>query len=266
MASPVAESYLETIYNMTMEGDPVIGARLAEKFGVSRPTVTETIRRLVAEGYAVQHDDKSVSLTPQGRTLTEGVLRRHRLAERLLFDVLGMDWVSAHEQAHALEHWISPEVEQRISTLLGHPATCPHGNPIPGNAASGFAFLRQQSAFRLSQAEPGTRVRVVLISEVVEDESEVLRRLNETGIHPGAGLDILPSDGEVRFSAGGQTRAIPRDLAAKIWVRAADGSDLTVEDAGPRQRNMTVQEGEQAWPGRESRPETPDRQDDTGET
>src|SRR5437868_1786449 len=129
MASPVAEAYLETIYNMRMEGETVIGARLAEKFQVSRATAGETIRRLVTDGYIVQHGDKSVTLTPEGQRLTELVLRRHRLAERLLFDVLGMDWVSAHEQAHALEHWISDEVEQRISALLGHPATCPHGNP-----------------------------------------------------------------------------------------------------------------------------------------
>ncbi|MBV9278642.1 MAG: metal-dependent transcriptional regulator, partial [Chloroflexi bacterium] len=184
MPSPVVEEYLETIYNMAMEGEPVIGARLADKFHVSRATVTETVRRLVADGYALQNTDKSLALTPTGRELTEQVLRRHRLAERLLFDVLGMDWISAHEQAHALEHWISGEVEQRISTLLGHPRTCPHGNPIPGNATSGMAFLREQEAFRLSQARQGQTVRVVLISEVVEDESELLRRLSDTGIHP----------------------------------------------------------------------------------
>src|ERR1051326_5293834 len=101
-----------------MEDETVIGARLADKFRVSRATVTETIRRLVADGYVHQEADKSVTLTPLGREVTEQALRRHRLAERLLFDVLGMDWVSAHEQAHALEHWISGEVEQRISTLL----------------------------------------------------------------------------------------------------------------------------------------------------
>ena len=152
MATPVAEAYLETIYNMTMEGEPVIGARLADRFSVSRATATETIKRLVADGYAVQHPDKSVALTPAGQDITEQALRRHRLTERLLFDVLGMDWISAHEQAHALEHWISDEVEQRISALLGHPATCPHGNPIPGNASSGWAFLKEQDAIRLADA------------------------------------------------------------------------------------------------------------------
>jgi len=220
VASPVAEEYLETIYNMAMEGEPVIGARLAEKFRVSRATATETVKRLVADGYAVQRDDKSVALTSAGQELTEQILRRHRLAERLLFDVLGMDWISAHEQAHALEHWISEEVEQRISTILGHPRTCPHGNPIPGNATSGTAFLKEQNAFRLSDAQLGKTVQVILISEVVEDESEVLRRLSDKGIHPRARLTVVETDptSSVVFEVKEKIHSVPRDLATKIWV------------------------------------------------
>src|SRR5579872_1704408 len=225
MASAVAEEYLETIYNMTMEGEPVIGARLAEKFRVSRATVTETIRRLVAGGYAVQHANKTIDLTPSGRALTEEVLRRHRLAERLLFDLLGMDWISAHEQAHTLEHSMSEEVAQRISEQLGHPLTCPHGNPIPGNTSSGLAFLREQQAIRLSDTVAGDTVRVVLISEVVEDESEVLRRLADKGIHPGARLSLVLDQCEptVSFETAAGRRSLPRDLAAKIWVAREEG-------------------------------------------
>lgn len=232
MASPVVEEYLETIYNLAMEGEPVIGARLAEKFRVSRATATETIKRLVSDGYAVQLRDKSVELTATGRELTEQVLRRHRLAERLLFDVLGMDWISAHEQAHALEHWISDEVQQRISTLLGNPATCPHGNPIPGNASSGQTFLKEQKAFRLSDAGQGQMVRVVLISEVVEDESEVLRRLSDKGLHPRSLLAVVECDptSAVVFETKGQVHSVPRDLASKIWVtnHEPDGAGGTV--------------------------------------
>jgi DtxR family transcriptional regulator, Mn-dependent transcriptional regulator len=227
MASAVTEEYLEAIYNMTMEGDPVIGARLAEKFGVSRPTVTETVRRLVADGYAVQQQDKTIELTPEGRTLTEGVLRRHRLAERLLFDLLGMDWISAHEQAHTLEHGMSEELARQISERLGHPLTCPHGNPIPGNASSGMAFLREQQAFRLSEAKPGQDVRVILISEVVEDESEVLRRLSDKKVHPRSRLAVRSVDpaSVVIFAAGGEERTVPYTLASKIWVTAATSSN-----------------------------------------
>jgi DtxR family Mn-dependent transcriptional regulator len=218
MATAVAEEYLEAIYNMTMEGEPVIGARLADKFGVSRPTVTETVKRLVADGYANLGEGKHIELTADGRRVTEQVLRRHRLAERLLFDLLGLDWISAHEEAHTLEHGMTEQVAQRISERLGHPLTCPHGNPIPGNAASGTAFLREQHAFRLSEAAAGQTVRVVLISEVVEDESEVLRRVGQTGIHPRTTITVRRSDGEVLFEKGNDVRSLPRDLASKIWV------------------------------------------------
>jgi DtxR family Mn-dependent transcriptional regulator len=220
MASAVIEEYLETIYNMTMEGEPVIGARLAEKFRVSRPTVTETVRRLLADGYIVQDDTKLIRLTEAGRELTEQVLRRHRLAERLLFDMLGLDWIEAHEQAHTLEHTMTDEVALRISERLGHPLTCPHGNPIPGNASSGTTFLREQNAFRLSDAVEGQTVRVVLVSEVVEDESEMLRRISGKGIHPSAILTLTAkeSDTDLIFEAKGEKQSLPRDLASKIWV------------------------------------------------
>jgi DtxR family Mn-dependent transcriptional regulator len=227
MPSPVAEEYLETIYNLAMEGEPVIAARLAEKFGVSRPTVSETLKRLAVDGYVEQGPGRRLTLTEEGRVLTEGVLRRHRLAERLLFDLLGMDWISAHEQAHALEHWLSPEVEERISTILGHPQTCPHGNPIPGNASSAETYLREQRALRLSEAPPGATVRVVLISEVVEDETEVLRRLSNTGIHPRSRLTIreIGPDGAVVYEASGEVHEVSGDLAPRIWVAADDGQE-----------------------------------------
>jgi DtxR family Mn-dependent transcriptional regulator len=230
MASAVAEEYLEAIYNMTMEGDHVIGARLAEKFRVARPTVTETIRRLTADGYVVQRADKSIELTPQGQQLTEQVLRRHRLAERMLFDLVGLDWISAHEQAHTLEHGMSDELAQQISERLGHPLTCPHGNPIPGNTSSGMTFLRERRAFRLTQAQPGQTVRVVLVSEVVEDETELLRRLVNKKIHPNARLTVERVDpqAEIAFVAGDETRSISAELAEKIWVAldepAGDGA------------------------------------------
>jgi DtxR family Mn-dependent transcriptional regulator len=114
-------------------------------------------------------------------------------------------------------------VEERISTLLGHPATCPHGNPIPGNAASGAAYLREREAFRLADGAPGQTVEVVLISEVVEDESEVLRRLSDKGVHPRSQVTVTESGSEVRFEVGGQVQSLPRDLASKIWVTARAG-------------------------------------------
>jgi DtxR family Mn-dependent transcriptional regulator len=226
MASAVAEEYLETIYNMEMEGDTVIAARLAEKFSVSRPTVTETLRRLVSNGFAIVRDDRTIGLTDNGRAVTENVLRRHRLAERMLFELLGMDWIDAHEQAHTIEHGMTEDLASRISERLGHPLTCPHGNPIPGNAPSGLAFLRERDAFRLSEAEPGDVVEVVLISEVVEDESRVLREVGEVGLHPRARLTILPADDPsvVRFELKNDERTMRRDLATKLWVSRPAGA------------------------------------------
>lgn len=220
MASQVTEEYLETIYNLGMEGETVIGARLADKFGVSRPTVTETIHRLVANGFAVQNADKSIELTARGREVTENVLRRHRLAERMLFDLLGMDWIQAHEQAHGIEHGMTEELARQISSRLGNPLTCPHGNPIPGNASSGFTFLRERAAFRLSDADPGEEVEVVLVSEVVEDESAVLRQVGEVGLHPRARLVVTESSSStgVTFDVNGSSRTIPYALASKLWV------------------------------------------------
>jgi|SRR5579872_1625851 len=227
MPSQVEETYLESIYNLTMEEGNVRAVQLAEKFGVSRPTVAQTLKRLADGGFITQDRSSGVKLTPMGQRETEGLLRRHRLAERLMFDVLGMDFISAHEQAHSLEHWMSPDVEERIQTILGAPETCPHGNPIPGNAPSGLEYLRSQQALRLSSTRPGNLVRVVCISEVVEDETALLRQLLDTGIVPGRELGITSAaaDGSVQYRTGGQSHTVSVELAEKIWVRhvAADG-------------------------------------------
>jgi DtxR family Mn-dependent transcriptional regulator len=221
--SPVEESYLEMIYNLVMEEGRVRPVDLAEKFKVSRPTATQTLQKLAADGLVTQDRAEGVRLTTEGERQTEDLLRRHRLAERLMFDVLGMDFITAHEQAHALEHWISPEVEERISSLLGRPTTCPHGNPIPGNAPSGIEYLRGQNAFRLSQAKPGVSVQVVSISEVVEDESALLDRLMNKQIVPGHEITIVAggTGNGIRYVSRGSEHQIEHDLAEKIWVKDA---------------------------------------------
>jgi DtxR family Mn-dependent transcriptional regulator len=215
------------IYNVVMEEGRVRPVDLAEKFKVSRPTATQTLQKLAADGLVTQDRAEGVRLTKEGERQTEGLLRRHRLAERLMFDVLGMDFISAHEQAHTLEHWISPEVEERISSLLGKPTTCPHGNPIPGNAPSGgIEYLRSQNAFRLSQAKAGLSVEIVSISEVVEDESALLDRLMNKHIVPGHEVSILASDSEhgITYTSRGSEHQLEHDLAEKIWVKSS-GAD-----------------------------------------
>src|SRR3954452_16205370 len=135
--SAVAREYLETIYNLAVEGDPIVGARLAEKFGVSAANVAGVLKRLKERGLIVMpgrgrgRAGEGIELTTEGRAEAEALLRQHRLAERFLADVLGMDWVQAHEEAHHLELGMSPAIEERLMNLLGNPRTCPHGNPIP---------------------------------------------------------------------------------------------------------------------------------------
>lgn len=246
VVTPVMREYLETIYNLNVEGDPVVGARLAEKFGVSQPNVAEVLRRMQSNGLVRMpgrgrgRPGEGIELTPEGRTQAETLLRQHRLAERFLVDVMGMDWVEAHEEAHNLERGMSPALEERMMKTLGNPRTCPHGNPIPTATMNTLEYLREQHAMRLSDAAVGLPTKVVLISEVVEDETALLNALGQMQIMPGAYITVIqrnPSDGSLqaqvipRAKTGGQQRTpeeaalrveLNKDLAAKIWVNKAE--------------------------------------------
>ncbi|MEO8289141.1 MAG: metal-dependent transcriptional regulator [Chloroflexota bacterium] len=234
----VTREYLETIYNLTVEGDPVVGARLAEKFGVSQPNVAQVLDRMQKGGLILMpgrgrgRQGEGIELTLQGKAEAEALLRQHRLAERFLVDVLGMDWVKAHEEAHNLERGMSPEIEANLMRVLNNPRTCPHGNPIPSEDFNTVEYLREQNAQRLSTADEGVNMSVVLISEVVEDESALLTSLGEMSIMPGATLTVIarrPDEGifEVRVVPRNvqpdhaRTVRISNDLAAKIWVKKA---------------------------------------------
>src|SRR5262245_28134407 len=194
--SEVVASYCETIYNMTMEGSLVIGARLAEHFRVAPPTVTETLKRLVRDGYVEMDSRRQVTLTARGIELAEGVLRRHRLTERFLVDMLGMQWHQVHEEACRLEHHISGAVEARVLAALGSPTTCPHGNPIPGSVPNARSYLQDNGAMRLLETTQGAEVTILCVSEVVEDEEELISYLHDRGLTPGTRLSLVAgSDG-----------------------------------------------------------------------
>ena len=130
---PAFEEYCETIFELAEDDLDVIQARIAERLAVSRPAVSEMVKRLEKEGL-VTSDDHVILLTEDGRELATSVVRRHRLAERFLTDVLGLSWTEAHHEAGKWEHVISPAVESALDRLLGQPTTCPHGNPIPGSS------------------------------------------------------------------------------------------------------------------------------------
>jgi DtxR family Mn-dependent transcriptional regulator len=216
--------YLETIYNLAMEGEVVIGARLAERFGVAPPTVTETLKRLVRDGFVEMDDRRHVTLTLHGIEEAERILRRHRLTERLLVDLLGMPWHAVHEEALRLEHQISGAVEQRVVAALGQPTTCPHGNPIPGAVPNARAYLAEKGAFRLDAADPGHEVELLLVSEVVEDEEELIRYLHERGITPGTRLRLAARpasdapEAEVTLLVGERPVTVARRVAHALWV------------------------------------------------
>src|SRR5205807_2898154 len=159
--SATVEEYLETIYNMSAEEEVVIGARLAEKFHVSAPTVTEMLKRLVRDGFIAMDNKRQVTLTEAGKQAAEAVLRRHRLTERFLVDMLGMQWHQVHEEACRLEHFISGAVEARVVASLNHPTTCPHGNPIPGLVPDARNYLKDHRALRLSSIGVGDVVTIL---------------------------------------------------------------------------------------------------------
>ena len=224
--SATVEEYLETIYNMSMEDEAVIGARLAEKFRVSAPTVTEMLKRLVRDGYVEMDNKRQVTLTEAGNRAAEAVLRRHRLTERFLVDMLGMQWHQVHEEACRLEHFISGAVEARVVASLNNPTTCPHGNPIPGSVSNARNYLKDHQAVRLASVKVGERVTIFCISEVVEDEEALILYLHEKGLTPGTQLTILSPDNQSdedsheNFTVQVAERkvAISKAVAAKIWV------------------------------------------------
>ncbi|HCI79606.1 MAG TPA: hypothetical protein DHW02_07945 [Ktedonobacter sp.] len=224
LLSATVEEYLEAIYNMSMEDEVVIGARLAEKFGVSAPTVTEMLKRLVRDGFIEMDNKRQVTLTEAGVSAAEAVLRRHRLTERFLVDMLGMQWHQVHEEACRLEHFISGAVESRVIASLHNATTCPHGNPIPGLVPDARTYLKDHNAVRLSTVVPDETVTIFCISEVVEDEEALILYLQERGLLPGTQVTVISrgegtkSDEMVRLRVAERGVVISKAAASKIWV------------------------------------------------
>ena len=208
------EEYLEAILEIEEEGIVPIRARLVERLGLSAPAVSETVNRLVDHGYTELLDDRSLRLTAKGREVATSIVRRHRLAERLLVDVIGLEWEKVHREADRWEHAISADVEEKLVQLLGDPATCPHGNPIPGSSHK----VETGPTTPLSQSPPGPFV-VRRISEKIEIDDRALAFLAEAGLTPGASAEVLDtdSDGVLVLSDAGKQR-VPKDVAQLMWV------------------------------------------------
>lgn len=174
---PAFEEYCECIFELREDDVDVIQARIAERLNVSRPAVSEMMKRMEAEGLVELSD--GISLTVSGKRLAEQVVRRHRLAERFLTDVLKLSWAEAHHEAGRWEHVISDSVEAAMNNLLGDPTTCPHGNPIPGSD------YRAPDSSPLAQIEVGGGFTVRRITEELEFEPGLLEFLESSAIQPG---------------------------------------------------------------------------------
>ena len=214
--TPAIQDYLAAIYDLAGSEKPVIGARLARHMKLSPPSITEALGRMRREGYIRLRAKHEIRLTPKGLAIAETMARRHRLIERWLTDVLGLDWALAHDEAHRLEHAISPAVEERLATLLGMPSTCPHGNPIPG-----IAQVARHEHFSLAETVVVQELVIDRITEEGEADRQLLKFLWDNGIRPGSALtvtEVAPYAGTVSFRLDGRTVTIGLAAASKIWV------------------------------------------------
>ncbi len=208
------EEYLEAILEIEEEGTVPIRARLVERLGLSAPAVSETVNRLVDHGYAELLDDRSLRLTPKGRAVATSIVRRHRLAERLLVDVIGLEWEKVHKEADRWEHAISAEVEEKLVLLLGDPATCPHGNPIPGSHHQ----VEGPASVPLTQMAPGP-VIVRRISEKVEIDDEAIAFLAHAELIPGSNAMVVSSNADgVKLKSATGDQVVPKKLAQLMYV------------------------------------------------
>lgn len=212
------QDYLEAVYELEEEGETVVQARIASRLGVSRATVSGQMRRLVGMKLVEVDDDRRIVLTSHGRAVAEDAVRRHRMTERFLTDVLKLPWHKAHEEAGRFQNAISEEVERRIMAMLGGPATCPHGNPIPGTGAKLPSGLKP-----LNEFASGDAVVLERLLEDVELQTDVLRYFEEHGLMPGNVIEIVSvaPDGTMTLEVGRKRSALGAELADNLWVRPA---------------------------------------------
>lgn len=212
---PAFEEYCECIFELQEDDVDVVQARIAERLQVSRPAVSEMIRRLEAEGLIVT-DRRAIHLTTDGMHLAQRVVRRHRLAERFLTDMLGLSWAEAHHEAGKWEHVMSDSVERAMNRVLGSPTTCPHGNPIPGSTYSA------PDSTPLSTLAVGQQFTVSRIPEELEFTPGLLDFLEESSLQPGRSgvLTAASPDGTVTVEIEGRHVGVGAFASARILVMA----------------------------------------------
>lgn len=209
-----AQEYLEAIFEMEEEGAKIQQARIARRLGVSAATASEHVRRLEREGL-VEVKGRDIRLSPRGVEIATTLVRRHRLAERLLTDMLEIPWHRAHEEAHLWEHVMSPEVEQKILSKTGA-TTCPHGNPIPG-VEPPYDRSKLVSLTELKESEAGV---LCLLTEDVELDTSVLKYFEDHKLMPGARITVnsVGPDGTLMLDVDGSSASLGSHLADNLWV------------------------------------------------
>ena len=219
MATIASENLLKAILELGENGETVIAARLAESLHISSAAVSMALQRLQRRGYVRLSGKHSIELTPRGREAAGELVRRHRLVERLLTDVLHMPWEKVHEEAEKLEHAISPELERRLLQLFGRNGTCPHGNPF----TPALPARRTARLFPLTEAPEQQRLRVVRIAELHERETEFLNSLAALRLKPGAHVVLAHKtfDGILELRVGEKKAAFSSQSGARIWVERA---------------------------------------------
>ena len=219
------EMFLRTIWELEEEGVTPLRARIAERLGQSGPTVSQTVARMERDGLVHVESDRHLALTETGRRRAVAVMRKHRLAERLLADVIGLEWEQLHIEACRWEHVMSEQVERRILTLLDEPLVCPHGNPIPGLDELGVpatgsgtgSVAGRLPTLAATVAGDEVTVRIERISELLQPDAEVMRQLNACGLTPGVSVAISRRPDGLHVT-GADTEPVRQEVAEHIFV------------------------------------------------
>jgi DtxR family Mn-dependent transcriptional regulator len=218
------EMYLRTIYELVEEGIVPLRARIAERLHQSGPTVSQTVARMERDGLLTVEGDRHLELTEEGTVLATRVMRKHRLAERLLTDVIGLDWELVHAEACRWEHVMSETVERRLVELLDHPTESPYGNPIPGldelgESALGEEFMADVEALSTAAGSEDARVHVRRISEEMQKDEHLMGALRRVGAVPGKTVVVVATAEGVLVGSGGETAEIVPEAAEHIFVK-----------------------------------------------
>ena len=217
------EMYLRTVFELEEEGVVPLRARIAERLGQSGPTVSQTVARMERDGLLSVEGDRHLELSPLGRTLATRVMRKHRLAECLLVQVIGLEWELVHDEACRWEHVMSETVERRLLEVLGHPTVSPYGNPIPGLAELGDPDGVDDGAVlqpldRVAVDGGVTAAVVRRLAEPVQSDPDLMSRLRRAGVRPGASITVGPGGEGLLVGSGGETTEISAEVASHVYV------------------------------------------------